>query len=99
MIASATDRLFVTAASLGTKRKRARFHSAIDEVVLQVSPCHSYRVAFWPMESDPCLQLADYCTWAIQRKWERDDTRSYDLIKDKIASEKDIWWVGPKHYY
>ena len=47
------------------------FHQAVDEVVLQVAPCSSYRVASWPMVSDPCLQVADSCTWAIQRKWGR----------------------------
>jgi hypothetical protein len=93
------DRMFVVAASLGTKKKRGVFHRAVDDVVLQVSPCRSHRVAFWPMESDPCLQIADYCTWAIQRKWERNDTHSYDLIKDKIHSEFDIWAVGSTHYY
>jgi hypothetical protein len=71
-IASSTDRLFVAASSLGTKKKRGQFHNAVDDVVQQVSPCHSHWVAFWPMESDPCLQVADYCTWAIQRKWERE---------------------------
>jgi hypothetical protein len=30
-----------------------------------------------PHMSDPCLQVADYCTWAIQRKWERGDERSH----------------------
>jgi hypothetical protein len=37
--------------------------------------------------SEPCLVVADYCTWAIQRKWERDDQRSHELIAGKIASE------------
>jgi hypothetical protein len=71
----------------------------VDDVVRQVSPCASHRVAFWPAESDPCLQVADYCTWAIQRKWERGDTRSYDLIEDKIESEFDAWEIGANHYY
>jgi hypothetical protein len=98
-VARRDDRLFVVAASLGTKKKRSAFHQAVDDVVHQVSPCRSHRVAFWSMESDPCLQVADYCTWAIQRKWERDDSRSYDLIRDKIRSEKDIWRSGHTHYY
>ncbi|HEV3094413.1 MAG TPA: hypothetical protein VGY30_07850 [Solirubrobacteraceae bacterium] len=34
-----------------------------------------------------CLVIADYCTWAIQRRWERDDRRSHQLLADKIASE------------
>ncbi len=98
-IATPSDRLFVVAASLGTKKKRGIFHTAVDDVVHQVSPCRSYRVAFWPMESDPCLQVADYCTWAIQRKWERGDERSYKLIAPKIATEYDVWAVGSTYYY
>ncbi len=98
-VATATDRLFVVASSLGTKKKRGTFHNAVDDVVHQVSPCASHRVAFWPVQSDPCLQVADYCTWAIQRKRERGDTRSYDLIKSKVASEFDAWEVGQNYYY
>jgi hypothetical protein len=98
-IAGPDDRLFVVASRLGTKKKRGSFHTAVDDVVAQVSPCASHRVAFWPADSDPCLQVADYCIWAIQRKWEREDARSYDLIKDKIESEFDVWSVGTTHYY
>jgi hypothetical protein len=98
-VATPADRMFVVASSLGTKKKRATFHTAVDEVVDQVSPCASHRVAFWPAASDPCLQVVDYCVWAIQRKWEREDTRSYDLIADKIDSEFDVWSIGSTHYY
>ena len=98
-IANRDDRLFVTAASLGTKKKRKSFHLAVDDVVMQVSPCRSHRVAFWPMESDPCLQVADYCTWAIQRKWEMGDSRSYDLIRDRIGTEYEVWRIGTTYYY
>lgn len=97
-VATKEDRLFVAAASLGTRAERAAFHQAIDDVVEQASPCRSHRVAFWPSESDPCLQVADYCTWAIQRKWERSDSRSYNLIEDKIRSEYPAWRWGSKKY-
>jgi hypothetical protein len=98
-IATRQDRLLVTAASLGTKRKRGLFHQAVDSVVFQVAPCASYRVAFWPFQSDPCLQVADYCTWAIQRKWEGNDARSHVIIAPKIASEYDVWSIGRTNYY
>lgn len=98
-IARPTDRLFVAAASLGTKKKRGTFHAAVDDVVRQVSPCRSHRVAFWPAASDPCLQVADYCTWAIQRRWERNDDRSHTLIRSKIQSEFDVWQRGTTLYY
>ncbi len=94
-----SDRVFVAASSLGTKKARGALHSAVDEVVRQLSPCHSHRVAFWPTASDPCLQVADYCTWAIQRKWERDDARSHALIESKIYSEYDVWQRGRITYY
>jgi hypothetical protein len=98
-VASSGDRLLVTAASLGTKKRRALFHVAVSNVVSQVSPTFSYRVASWPYESDPCLQIADYCTWAIQRKWERGDNRSHILIANKIRSEFDVWRLGTTYYY
>lgn len=98
-IVGPSDRLFVTAASLGTKRKRAAFHQAVDDVVRQVARCASHRVAFWPADSDPCLQVADYCTWAIQRKWERGDDRSHVLIADKIETEFDMWKNGKTFHY
>lgn len=93
------DRLFVAAASLGTKKKRGTFHAAVDDVVHQAAPCRSHRVAFWPADSDPCLQVADYCTWAIQRFWERGDDRSRALIQSKIKSEFDVWQRGRTFYY
>jgi hypothetical protein len=87
------------AASLGVKKKRGAFHQAVDDVVRQVARCASHRVAFWPADSDPCLQVADYCTWAIQRKWEREDERSHVLIADKIESEFDVWRIGATAHY
>jgi hypothetical protein len=93
------DRLFVAASSLGTKKARRALHTAVDDVVHQLAPCRSHRVAFWPADSDPCLQVADYCTWAIQRRWERKDDRSRVLIAPKIRSEFDVWSLGKTHYY
>jgi hypothetical protein len=94
-----SDRLFVAASSLGTKKARGALHAAIDDVVRRLSPCSSHRVAFWPAASDPCLQVADYCTWAIQRKWERGDDRSHILILPKVRSEFDAWQRGRTAYY
>jgi hypothetical protein len=98
-IAKVTDTLLVVTASLGTKKRRAGFHAAVQDVMQQVSPTFTYRVASWSAASDPCLQIADYCAWAIQRKWEGGDERSHKLIADKIASEFAPFRVGPKRYY
>lgn len=92
------DSMMVISASVGTKKKKAAFHAAVTDVMKQVGP-KSHRVACWGAGSDPCLQVADYCAWAIQRKWEQGDPRSYDLIKSKISTEFDLFAVGTKHYY
>lgn len=38
-------------------------------------------------------------TWAIQRKYERGDSRSYNLMKHKVRSEFEPFKFGPKTYY
>ncbi len=92
------DRLLLTAASLGTKKKKADFHNAVQRVAKQVVPI-THQVAFWSHESDPCLQVADYCTWAIQRNWEQGDPRSRTLIAHHIKSEFDVWKYGATNHY
>jgi hypothetical protein len=92
-------RLMVTGASIGTNKKRQSLADAVKDVVDQVAPTTIYVTAYWPAYTDPCLQAADYCCWAIQRRWERGDDRSYNLIKDKIASEFDIFQRSSVHYY
>lgn len=81
------DELLVIAASLGTKKRRTTFHAAVRDVVSQTTPTTEFQTAAWSAASDPCLWVADYCCWALQRKWERGDNRSYALIEHKIRSE------------
>lgn len=92
----------VTAASLGTRRERAAFEEAVDDVMRQTMRAKEWRTDFIPAHADPCLQVADYCAWAIQRKWEspnQRDTRSYDLIADRLTYEYDLWERGTVHHY
>ncbi|MDQ4124583.1 MAG: DUF3800 domain-containing protein [Actinomycetota bacterium] len=91
------DDLMVTAASIGTRKLR----NAIDDVVWQSAwpKVGKHQVAFWAAESDPCIQAADYVTWAVQRKWEIGDRTWYDRIAHKISTEFDAWWPGRTHYY
>lgn len=100
IIASDTEML-TTAASLGTRKECVSFYNAVEDVMGQT--CHGvkWKTSVFPAATDPCLQVADYCAWAIQRKWESggSDVRSYDLIKDHIATEYDLWASGTVHYY
>lgn len=96
---TAGDELHITAASIGTKKGQRAFSGAVNDVVQQVIGRKQWQASFWPSGTGPCLQIADYCVWAIQRKWERGDTRAYDLIKDKVAHEYDMWAHGKNLYY
>jgi hypothetical protein len=89
----------VTTASIGTKKERKSFEEPISDVMRQIMSSKRWQTDFCPAGTDPCLQVADYCAWAIQRKWERGDVRSYDLIKDRITYEYDLWARGTEHYY
>jgi hypothetical protein len=98
-VAKASE-LMVVAASIGTRKEKAAFQRAVGDVLAQTvkKPC---KVNFCPAAADPCLQVADYCAWAIQRKWESNlkDLRSYNLIKERITYEYDLWARGNKHFY
>ena len=101
IIAKATE-LMVVAASLGNKKERKAFEGAVTTVLRQTMPALPYIANFCPAAVDPCLSVADYCAWAIQRKWEspkQRDTKSYDLIKDRITYEFDLWHRGATHHY
>jgi hypothetical protein len=59
----------------------------------------SYQVLMHPSMSHIYLQIADYYSWAIFRKWESADTRSYTLINHLIRSEFPIFARGNKDWY
>jgi len=91
--------LLVTAAAIGSRKERTSFLASVNDVIGQLMPRGTWQTDFCSSAVDPCVQVADYCAWAIQRKYERGDERSYDLIKDKITYEFDLWSRGDTHYY
>ncbi len=93
--------LIVVAASIGNNKERAAFRSSVHDVFRQTTPKTKCCADFCPSAADPGLQIADYCAWAIQRKWESSskDMRSYKLIADRITYEFDLWSHGNKHHY
>lgn len=95
------DEVLVIGASLGTRKQRAGFRNAVLDVARQVLPTARFQVGSWSAASDPypCLQVADYCAWALQRKWEQADERSYMLIAPRIRTEFAAFAVGTVHYY
>jgi hypothetical protein len=94
------EELLVVTASLGTKKKkRLAFYDTVRQVIRQVSKSARHKTACWDASSDSCLQVADYCGWAIQRKWEMSDLGAYSRIATKIRSEYDLFARGKRLYY
>jgi len=93
------EKLHITAAALGTNKTKAAFKLALNNTLQQLIPREKWECTFIESAKDPMLWVADYCAWAIQRKWEADDDRSHKLIKEKISSEFDLWAIGQTHYY
>ena len=52
---------------------------------------------------EPLLTIVDYMCWAVQRVFERGETRYYDFIQDKISLIIDVYdtekYAGNKNYY
>jgi hypothetical protein len=60
---------------------------------------NSYRILHYQSKSDLNLQLVDYFNWAIYRKWDGGKNTSFDLIKDAVKNEFEIFAPGKIYYY
>jgi len=58
-----------------------------------------YTICMHPSMTHLYLQMVDYCSWAIYRKWENSDFRSYNKIQSLIESEFPIFELGETVWY
>lgn len=81
-------------------KKRGDFIGAIKSEIKNKNPKTDYFIYFPQSQSNVFLQVTDYINWAIYRKWEYNDFRSYDLIKRFLRTpELDIFIHGDEIYY
>jgi hypothetical protein len=86
--------------SIPVSRKREAVEKAVKQTLSRMLPGGTkYRILHHASKSCVSLQVADYCSWAIFRKWERGDSRSYELIRAGIRSEFNIFRSGSRYYY
>jgi hypothetical protein len=76
---------FIGMATLGTHKRRALMAEAIRDVVNQCLPGRKITPAYWSSASHPCLQAADYYTWAVGRLHEGGDPRPFDTVKHQVG--------------
>jgi hypothetical protein len=86
--------------SIPVSKKREAVEKAVKQTLSRMLPNGTrYKILHHASKSCTGLQIADYCNWAIFRKWERGDLRSYGLIRSGICSEFDIFKTGQRYYY
>lgn len=81
------------------QKKKKAIEKALKLTLAEKMPKIPYMIYHHTSKSNEYLQFVDYVNWAIFRRWEREDLRSYDLIKDAVKSEFDIFRSGERFYY
>jgi hypothetical protein len=93
-------KLVVFTDRIPVQRKRKAVEKAVKQTLASMLPSGvTYSVLHHDSKSNFGLQIADYLTWAVYRKWDRHDTRSYDLIRKFVRSEFEIFRTGTTFYY
>lgn len=93
--------VFTDTLPLDTTAKREGVIKAIRQTCsAELPPGVPYHVFSHPSSSNKWLQVTDYCTWALCRKWERGDTKTYNQLRPKLAApELDVTARGDNTRY
>jgi len=83
------DNIVVITDSIPVAKKRKAAEKGVKTTIDDSLP-DGVRYQLYHYASKSCigLQVADYCNWAIYRKWSKQDLRSYELISEAIRSEQ-----------
>ena len=82
------------------RRRRNATEKAVKNALAKILPRGvPYRVVHHSAKAHYGLQVADYCSWAIFRKYEVGDITAYDKIRSAIQSEFDIFRNGSRYHY
>lgn len=93
--------VFVATDNIPLEKKRKEIEKGVKVALTHWARKHQrfYRILHMASKSDYNLQIADYVNWAIYRKWERNDSRSYDLMRECVKSEFEVFESGTAKYY
>jgi len=81
--------------SLPVQRKRGAVEKGVKLTLSAMLPANvRYRVLHHASKSNMDLQIADYCTWSIYRKWTTADARSFERIRAGVRKEWDVLAAG-----
>ena len=94
------SKLVIITDSMPVTSRREAFLKAMKTTISFKSVSKPYSLYCPPSHSNYFLQIADYVNWAIFKKWESKDTRSYEIIKKFLGkTELDYFRTGTKIFY
>lgn len=96
------EKLVINIASLGNTVRNQLLEEAVlkaKDLHIKSNPKREYGVQFnfnvQPYKREPLLAVADYGLWAVQRVFEKGETRFYDALSDKIKHVNDTYGPYP----
>lgn len=93
-----TEPIVVVTDTLPVKRTRKAVEKAFKGYIAKHLGTRPYTLVHHSSAAHALLQVADYCTWAVHKRW-LGDLRSYELIRKFIKSEFDIFKAGEQSFY
>ena len=89
------EQVIVITDSFPVNRTRRAVEKAVRTTLARMlPPAVNYRVLHHQSRSHYGLQIADYCCWAVYRKWQRDESAWYDKIKSAVRNEFKFFRAG-----
>lgn len=99
-MSQATSQVVIVTDTIPVQRQRRAVKKAVKVGLKPHLPgSTAYRLLHHQSRADLNLQVADYVNWAVFRKWESADFRSYSLIASSIRGEADLFARGDCEYY
>lgn len=94
-------------ATRGNRARQKPIEEAIRSGVLSFEEKWKFKVdseiKIYPQKpvGEPCLQIVDYMLWALQRVYNKSETRYFNFIKEKVSLIIDIYDLQnyPNNYY
>ena len=90
-----SEEIVVITDTIPVNRRRRAVEKAVQTTLVSMLPSGvKYRILHHQSRSHYGLQVADYCCWAIFRKWEREDITWFDRIRSIVRNEFESSDVG-----
>ena len=86
-----TSEVIVITDAIPVNKKRKAVEKAVRTTLARMlPPGMNYRILHHQSRSHYGLQIADYCCWAVFRKWQRRESVWYDRIKPAVCNELEM---------